>query len=232
MILTLQSHVISILMVSVIVAILFVIAGNALKKFAEDPLQKPTGVALVALMAVETVDGMCHKNLNGNEHIKNYLAPYVGYLWCYVFLANIWGLTGLECPTSNYSVTLTLAVITIAMVEWNSLKWNGAKSYFGGLLEPIFVFLPMNIFSKFAPIISLSMRLFANVLSGSIIMTLLYAAMKYFTGLIIPGLEFNVLGIAVAPILHTYFDLISGLLQTFIFTTLTMIFIGNELPRE
>lgn len=232
MILTLQSHVISIAMVTVVVSVLFVIANRALVKFAEDPLQKPEGIVLVSLLAVDMIDGLCYKNLHGNEEIKDYLGPYVGMLWAYILLSNIWGLTGFDAPTCNFSVTLTLAVLTIAMVEINSFKYNGAKNYLHALIEPVFVFLPMNIISKFAPIVSLSMRLFANMLSGTIIMTLLYAAMSYFTGLIIPGMQFNILGVVVAPVLHSYFDLISGLLQTFIFTTLTMIFIGKELPGE
>ena len=182
-------------------------------------------------MAVETVDKTVRSDVN--EEIFENLGPYVGSLWGYIFLSSISGLFGLQAvPTGNYSVTLTLAIITIFLVEFNSIKFNGIKEYMKGLFEPIFLFLPMNLVGKLAPIISLSMRLFANLLSGSIIMTLLYTCTEYFSSFIPLIGSFNVFGVIVAPILHAYFDLISSLLQTFIFTSLTIIFIGKELPSK
>ena len=109
---------------------------------------------------------------------------------------------------------------------------NGIKTYVKGLFEPIFLFLPMNLISKLSPIISLSLRLFANILSGGMIMSLLYSATAYFSSLIPMIGSFNFFGVIIAPVLHIYFDLICGLLQTFIFTSLTIIFIGKELPEQ
>ena len=54
---------------------------------------------------------------------------------------------------------------------------------------------------------------------------------EWFKSLIVIG-SFNIIGVFVAPFLHLYFDLVSSLLQTFIFTSLTIIFIGKELPQE
>ena len=226
MTIVIQPQVISILMVSTVLIILMIFGNKKLTSF--DPLEEPKGLVLLLLMAVETVDSMVYKDVN--DEIGENLGPYVGTLWGYVFLSGIWGLTGFESPVGNYSVTLTLALITVVLVEVNSFKYNGAGSYLHGLFEPIFLFLPMNIIGKISPVISLSMRLFANTLAGSIIMSLLYYATSHFSSMIPLIGSFNIFGVLIAPILHIYFDLISALLQTFIFTSLTIIFIGKELP--
>ncbi|MBQ1448049.1 MAG: F0F1 ATP synthase subunit A [Erysipelotrichaceae bacterium] len=226
--LVVQPHVISIIMVSIVLIILMVLANRALRSF--DPLAKPTGLVLLSLIAVDTVDRLVLSDTN--KKVAKNLGPYVGTLWGYLFLSCIWGLTGFDAPTGNYSVTLTMAIMTIFLVEYYSIKSNGIKNYIHGLFEPIFVFLPMNLVGKLSPIVSLSMRMFANILSGSLIMSLVYTATAWVSSLFPVIGSFNFIGVIIAPILHTYFDLISGLLQTFIFTSLTIIFIGKELPSD
>ena len=229
MVVKVQAHVFSILLITVVLAVFLVIINRALKKF--DPFDEPKGLVLLALMAVETVDKTVRTDVN--DEIFENLGPYIGSLWGYIFLSSISGLFGIQAvPTSNYSVTLTLAIITVILVEYNSARYNGIKNYVHGLFEPVFLFLPMNLISKISPVISLSLRLFANILSGGIIMSLLYTAMSFFSSYIPLIGTFNIFGVVVAPILHMSFDLISGLLQTFIFTSLTIIFIGMELPQE
>ena len=224
-----QAHVFSILIITAVLIVLLFVINKALKNY--DPLSKPEGLVLLALTAVQMVDNTVKSDVN--DEIFENLGPYVGSLWGYIFLSSISGLFGLQAvPTGNFSVTLTLAIITVFLVEFNSIKYNGIKEYAKGLIEPIFLFLPMNIVGKIAPIISLSMRLFANLLSGSIIMTLLYSCTSYFSSYIPLIGGFDILGVIVAPALHAYFDLISSLLQTFIFTSLTIIFIGKELPSK
>lgn len=225
---TIQPTVISIVLVTLLLTILLLFINKALKNF--DPLDKPKGLVLLSLMAVDMVDNTVGKDVY--PEVKEYLGPYVGFLWGYVFVSNIFGLTGFESPTGNYSVTLVLALITIIMVEVHSIKYNGIKSYLHGFIEPIPVFLPMNIIGKISPLISMSMRLFANMLAGSIIMSLVYAATSLLSSFVPVVGQFNFVGVVLAPALHAYFDLVSGLIQTFIFTSLTIIFIGKELPTR
>ena len=225
---TVQPHVFAILIISAVLVVLLLIINRALKKF--DPLSEPKGIVLLSLSAVEMVDNLVRSNVN--EEIFENLGPYVGYLWGYIFLSSISGLFGIQAvPTSNLSVTLTLAIITVFLVEFNSIKFNGIKAYLKGFFEPFAPFLPLNIISKLSPVVSLSLRLFANVLAGSILMSMLYSFTAYLSSIIPYIGEFNFFGVAIAPVFHSYFDLISGLLQTFIFTSLTIMFIGKELPE-
>ena len=78
------------------------------------------------------------------------------------------------------------------------------------------LWVPINLISTIAVPISLSLRLFANVLSGTVMMALVYGLLKYFA-LIWPAA------------LHVYFDLFSGAIQTYVFCMLTMTYIDNEI---
>lgn len=225
---TVQPHVFAILLITVVLIGILLIINRALKKF--DPLSEPKGIVLLSLSAVEMVDNLVHSSVN--DEIYENLGPYVGYLWGYIFLSSISGLFGIQAvPTSNLSVTLVLAIITVFLVEFNSIKYNGIKTYVKGFFEPFALFLPLNIVSKISPLVSLSLRLFANVLAGSILMSMLYSFTSFISSYIPLIGEFNIFGVVVAPLFHSYFDLISGLLQTFIFTSLTIMFIGKELPE-
>ena len=79
----------------------------------------------------------------------------------------------------------------------------------------------------------MSMRLFGNILSGSILMSLVYTATNIVSNLLIGKLvQFNIVGVVLAPVLHAYFDVFSGLIQMYIFISLTMALVANELGEE
>jgi F-type H+-transporting ATPase subunit a len=101
-----------------------------------------------------------------------------------------------------------------------------------GFFQPFAPFVIMNVFGLVAPLISMSLRLFGNITSGSVLMLLFYTFTQWQTKLVLPFVDFNFIGIATAPFLHLYFDIFTGFIQTYIFISLTTIFIGIELPQE
>lgn len=201
-----------------------------------DPLAEPKGLILVGILwLAETLDRQVKDNV-GKKHSK-FLTPYVLTIAIYIFISNILGLFGFTSPTSNWSVTLTLTIITWVMVQIAQLKAGGFGAYMHAFIEPIPVFLPMNIFGKFSTILSMSLRLFGNVLCGGIIMSLIYSFTGFVSDTIVglftsSGSPFNFVAPILAPVLHAYFDVFSGFIQTLIFITLTMVFIGNEMTDE
>ncbi|MBQ7888794.1 MAG: F0F1 ATP synthase subunit A [Erysipelotrichaceae bacterium] len=201
-----------------------------------DPLAKPKGLILVGILWLsETLDRQVKDNV-GKKYSK-LLTPYVLTIAMYIFISNILGLFGFTSPTSNWSVTLTLTIITWVMVQIAQLKAGGFGAYMHAFIEPIPVFLPMNIFGKFSTILSMSLRLFGNVLCGGIIMSLIYSFTGFVSDTIVglfasSGSPFNFVAPVLAPVLHAYFDVFSGFIQTLIFITLTMVFIGNEMTDE
>ena len=97
--------------------------------------------------------------------------------------------------------------------------------------------LPMNIVGKFSTMVSMSVRLFGNILCGGIMMQLVYGATSALSNAIArlfgaEGSVFNFMGPLIAPVLHAYFDLFSGFIQTLVFVTLTMVLIGNDIPED
>lgn len=228
---TIQKEVLSLLVVAIFIIVMCFVINHKLKKF--DPLSRPKGLVLAALWLVEMIDDQV-RTIVQERFVKN-LAPYIGTLCIFLFLANILGLFGFNPPTMNYSVTLTLAAITWVMIQFNAIRDNGIGSYIHGFFEPIFPFVIPNIFGKIAPLISMSIRLFGNILSGSIIMSVIYSGCSFLSDLVL-GLfgasGFNFVGVFVAPFFHAYFDIFAGFIQMFIFISLTMVFISNELKED
>ena len=225
---TIQTCVPYIFAVTGILIVFILIVNRALKNY--DPLDEPKGLVLLAIMGVETVDNMCQKDTN--PEIAENLGPYIGSIALYIFFASISGLLSFEAPTGNLSVTLALAGVTVFLIEYYSIKYNGVKEYVHQLMEPVAPFIVMNIISKISPLLSLSMRLCCNIIAGSIIMQIIYAGTALISSYIPVIGTFNFLGVALAPVFHAYFDLFAGALQTYIFMTLTIMFIGKELPNE
>ena len=224
----LQTTVFSILIITVFMAAVLFYVNRKLKAF--DPLSEPKGVVLLMIMFAKMIDDMVKNKTN--EDVAKKLTPYIMTVASYIFLSNIAGLFSLETPTSNYSVTLVLAAITCVLIEVYSAKARGSKDYIKSWFEPMAPFVILNIMSKFSTLLSLSLRLFGNILSGGILMSVIYQMLGSISKMIPFIGKFNIAGVVVAPVLHFYFDLFSGVMQAFIFITLTISFIGKELPNK
>ena len=87
-----------------------------------------------------------------------------------------------------------------------------------------------------APLLSLTMRLFGNAISGWTLMTLVYWALEELSNLIVTLPKemagFSVIAPFITPVLHAYFDIFSGFIQTTVFIFLTMIFVSQEGPED
>ncbi|MBK2402656.1 MULTISPECIES: F0F1 ATP synthase subunit A [unclassified Erysipelothrix] len=219
-----QSELYSVLILTIAVSALIYVIGTKLKDLTLE--ERPKGLVLKAVLYVQTITTFTVQNM-GEKHGKR-MAAYIGSVFIYILLANMMGLTGLEAPTSNYSVTLVLAIITFVLIQIAKIDANGVKGYIKGFFEPFFPFVIPNFFGTVAPLISLSLRLFGNVLSGTVIMTLLYTFTAWVSSFVPVIGGFNFMGVIVAPVLHLYFDLFSAFLQAFIFISLTSILIAVE----
>lgn len=159
---------------------------------------------------------------------KKYLS-YIGSLFLFIFTANtisffpipwfsivdghITFAPAFRSPTSDLNTTVGLALLTTFMFLKASIKTNGVLGYFKGFLAPIPVMLPLNIVGEFAKPVNISVRLFGNAFAGGVIMGLLYMGAPA----------------AIPAGLHLYFDLFSGLVQSFVFIMLSMVYIQGSL---
>lgn len=198
-----------------------------------DPLKKPKGILFLAEVGVNFFDGLV-ESLMGPRYRG--FGGFIMAIATYLFLAFIWGLTGLPAPVTYLATPLSLGLITFVLIHLNSIRFTRFR-YFKRYIEPIPLFLPINLISMWAPLLSLTMRLFGNALAGWTLMTLLYAALNGIGGTVIEAAG-HAMGAGsfvapiVTPILHAYFDLFSGLIQTVVFLFLSMIFIANEGPED
>ncbi|MBR5047993.1 MAG: F0F1 ATP synthase subunit A [Eubacterium sp.] len=173
---------------------------------------QPNGVQNAVELIVETLDNLVYNNMH--QHAPAYL-NYVESLMLFIFISNISGLFGLRAPTADFGTTFGLGLITFVMIEYAWIKSKGIK-FVKDLFEPFPIFFPVNLISEFATPISMSLRLFGNVLAGTIMLGLWYALMPWFMKIGFPAF------------LHTYLDLFSGAIQTFVFGMLTMTFIQDK----
>ncbi len=229
-----QTDVYVIILLTILLAVGMIVLSKKIDKC--NPVEKPTGIVAAVLTGIQSVYNTAVSNV-GKKH-ADIMTPYLLTLWVYIFTANIISLFGLSSPTSNLSVTLLLAIITWVIIQVTEFKYQGVKGYFHSFLEPISVMLPMNIFGKFSTMISMSLRLFGNILCGGIMMQLVYSATQSLSNWIVglftkSSIEvFNFIGPLIAPVLHAYFDLFSGFIQTLVFVTLTVVLVGNDIPEE
>lgn len=173
----------------------------------------PKGMQLVGEMVVGAIDNLTESTM-GKKNMG--FAPYMLTLFMYLGIANLLGLVALRPPTADLTMTMGLALLTFFMTQFFAIKAKGIGGFLKAFIDPIPLLLPINIIGEFANPISLSFRLFGNMLGGVIIMSLIYGGLT--------NLMFFAGGI---PILaHLYFDIFSGLLQSFIFVMLSMVFIS------
>ncbi len=197
--------------VMILMTIFCVLATRNMKK-------EPKGMQLIGELFVKTITNMTKTNM-GEKNVA--FAPYVGTLILFLAIANILGLFGLRPPTSDLNLTLCLSIITFVLTQFFGLKSKGLGGYVKGYFEPMPFLFPLNVIGELANPISLAFRIFGNVVAGLIIMTLIYGGLS--------NLLYGIFQLGIPVVLHAYFDLFAGLLQSFIFTMLSMVFISGAM---
>ena len=211
-----NTHV-ALLLVVLTLTIFSIVANRAIKK--ADPNEVPGTFLNIIEYLVELVDGLTRNNM-GEKHYSKF-SNYIGTLFAFLIVANLSGLFGLRPPTADYGVTLGLALITFVMIHYNGFKYEKA-GHVTKLFQPVLL-TPINIIGEIATPMSMSLRLFGNILSGTVMMGLLY-------GLLPKLLQFFIW--PVFGVLHAYFDVFSGAIQSYVFCMLTMVFISQCFGEE
>ncbi|PLX32084.1 MAG: ATP synthase F0 subunit A [Clostridiales bacterium] len=201
---------------------LIMIAVIVFSYFATRNLEKIPGKLQNAIEAlVDAIYGLTKQSM-GDDKVG--FAPYMGTLLIYLTIANLLGLVGFRPPTADVNTTLSLAIMTFAMIHGFGMKSKGVGTYLKGFTEPFAALTPLNVIGELATPISLGFRLFGNIVGGLIIMSLLYSALAVLSAKI--GLGIPIFQTAVPAPFHIYFDLFAGVLQSFIFVMLSMVFVS------
>lgn len=197
-----HESVVATFVISVVLLVFGLVMTSGLK------VENPSRRQLAVESAVLAIQGLYAKTLG--EKGKRYL-PYMMTIACYIALANLANLFGVKPPTKDLTVTAALAVMSIILVQVSGIQQRGVKGWLHSFLEPIPVMLPMNLLELLIKPVSLCMRLFGNVLGAFIIM-------KLIEGLI---------AVIIPVPFSLYFDVFDGLIQVYVFTLLTSMYIAE-----
>ncbi len=204
------------LIVMLSLIIFSILAGRKMRRATD----VPDGFQNIVELVVELLDGMVAGSM-GKSAPK--FRNYIGTIFIFILVSNISGLVGLRPPTADYGTTFALGIITFCLIHFNEVKHNSLKSIWIDKCSPLPpwlpIWLPINIISDIAVPISLSLRLFANVLSGTVMMALVYGLLSK-------------IAYVWPAVLHVYFDLFSGAIQTYVFCMLTMTYIAQAIGDD
>jgi F-type H+-transporting ATPase subunit a len=157
-------------------------------------------------------------------------APFIGSLFLFLMFANALGLIGFRPVTADINATSALAVLVFFVIQYNSIRSRGVGGYLRHFCEPYPFMLPIKVMEEFTFPLSLSFRIFGNILAGVIIMALVFMGLGHLSEALhlpIPLFE------AVIPLpLNAFFDIFEPILQAFVFSMLTMSFIAKAIATH
>lgn len=205
-----------------VLIVLAIIIGILAKK--ADPLKRPKGLLMLAEWAVEKLDNFTMDLMGpGFENFGGLLLAIIPF----TFIAFTIGVVGLPSPMNNLAVPLTLALVTFFLIHFTAIrytKWRYFKRYAN----------PLNFLSMWAPILSMTLRMFGNAVVGWVLLGLLNGGLEMLSAKIfsfIPNGPNEIFLVPIlTPVLHAYFDLFSGFVQTMVFVFLTCLFVAQERP--
>jgi F-type H+-transporting ATPase subunit a len=197
-----------ILMTWIVFAVLIALGFAATRK--RDILPRPIqtlGELFISLLYGLTEDAL------GKERAKQY-APLICALFMFLLISNWIGLVpNLDEPTKDLNTTLGLGLMGFVIAHYAGIKTKGFKAYIKEYFQPIFFMMPLNLIGEVAKIVSISFRLFGNIMGGSIII------------LVVSHLTYS---IVLPPFLYAFFGLFVGTIQAFVFTMLTVVYISVQ----
>ncbi len=199
--------------------------------------KRPGRVQVFVEWGVSKIYGMVEDTM-GKHNLK--YAPYIGTLFLSSVTCSLIGMTQIfRSATADISVTLAWALVTTGLVWYENIRNNGFLGWLKGFTEPVVVMTPMNIVSEIASPISLAFRHFGNIAGGSVLTSLIYAALAALSTAVFRWLPAAVAAVfppifqvGIPAFLSIYFDLFSSFVQALVFCLLTMVYVGSANPPK
>lgn len=193
----------------IVMLLLVGIARLSTLRLARDP----EGLQVALEVILETLEDAIEGVLPGKVAL---VFPFLATLWILVFVSNLFGLIpGMESPTADLSITLSLSVIVFFSVHWFGIRDQGLLNYLKHFLSPNPVLLPFHLISEVSRTIALAVRLFGNVMSLEIAALL---------ALMVAGL--------LVPIPLLLLHIVEALIQAYLFGMLALIYIAGGMQSQ
>jgi len=192
--------------IMIIVSIVFIILGKNLKV-------RPTRFQNALEWVMETIDHLIRDMIPEQPRL---FLPIVGTLTIFITSANLGGLIpGLKSPTTDLNTPLALAIVVFFSVHYYGIRRKGLLGHLKHYVEPIFILLPIEVASELARTMSLTFRLFGNILGEEIVIAVLF--------LILPVL---------IPVPMMLFSIFTSVIQAYVFTLLTVVYISGAVEAH
>ncbi len=199
----------AIVMTWIVFAVLLLFAVLAARKRGFVPRR----LQIIAEMIIGQLYQLTEDALDRRQAEK--YGPMICALFLFMLLSNWLGIIPhLEEPTKDLNTPLALGLMGFVVAHYAGIKSKGFKAYSREYFQPMFFMMPLNLIGELAKIVSISFRLFGNIMGGSIII------------LVVSHLTFS---LVLPPLLNAFFGLFVGTIQAFVFTMLTVVYISVQI---
>jgi F-type H+-transporting ATPase subunit a len=197
----------TLLMSGVVSVILIAFAWAATRKVSI----LPGGYQTFAEVMVAAFEGLVNDALDeGNRHYF----PLILTLFLFIWLSNMLGVIPfLSEPTKDLNTPLAYGILGFVISHYAGIKTKGFKAYASEYFQPMFFMMPLNVIGELSKVVSISFRLFGNIMGGAII---------------IGVVGHLVYSLVLPPLLNAFFGLFVGTIQAFVFTMLTLVYISVQ----
>lgn len=142
--------------------------------------------------------------------------PFVGTLFLFIVASNVLGVVpGFEPPTGSLTTTAALAICVFLAVPAFGIARQGLLGYLRGYVQPTPFMLPFTILGELSRTLALAVRLFGNIMSGTVIVAILLSVAPLFF-----------------PVVMQAFNLLIGVIQAYIFAILAIVYIASGTTRQ
>ena len=163
---------------------------------------------------VEGIKGLISNNIEGDK-VDQFL-PLIFTIAVFIGFANLLGLIpGLQSPTPDINTPIAMALIVFFSVPYFGIRNRGLGGYLKHYVQPFFLMLPLEVASEFSRTFSLTFRLFGNIMGEEIIIAILFIIAPF-----------------ILPVPMMLFSIFTGLLQAYIFTLLSTVYIAGAVNAQ
>jgi F-type H+-transporting ATPase subunit a len=189
-----------------IVSAVFIVLGRHLQV-------RPTRFQNALEWVVETIDNLIGSMISDRPRL---FLPLVGTLAVFITASNLGGLIpGIKSPTTDINTPLALAIVVFFSVHYYGIRRKGLLGHLRHYVEPIFILLPIEVASELARTMSLTFRLFGNILGEEIVIAVLFIILPYFI-----------------PIPMMLFSIFTSVIQAYVFTLLTVVYLSGAVQAH
>ena len=193
--------------------IIMAVVCTALILMSRQMRVKPTRWQNALEWIVEAIDGLIRNMIPEQPRL---FLPVVGTLVVFITAANLGGLIpGLKSPTTDVNTPLALAIVVFFSVHYYGIRRKGLLGHLKHYVEPIFILLPIEIASEMARTLSLTFRLFGNILGEEIVIAVLFLILPYFI-----------------PVPMMLFSIFTSVIQAYVFGMLTVVYIAGAVKAH